>query len=188
MARRPDDPDDLPRPEDTGAQAAEPTPSDDERWAAIVAQLGDLGTDVDLDAPATAEPPPADAAPPRPAVTYPVAPGVADPRSTASPTPLGRDWQGSDQFDEAEAAVDDLEHFVPPDPGPVLGGDPLLTLGWLGAAGLPIGLLLALVFWPDVPTRWLQVAAALWVVSCGVLMWRLPRHRDPEDDDTGAVV
>jgi len=31
-------------------------------------------------------------------------------------------------------------------------------------------------------------AAAVWMVACGLLMWRLPRHRDPEDDDTGAVV
>src|SRR4051794_31373019 len=165
MARRPDDPDDVPRPEDAGA-AAEHPPSEDERWAAIVAQLGDLGADIDLDAPAAADPPPADAASPRPAVTYPVAPGVADPRGPGSSPPSGRDWQGSDQFDDAESAVDDLEHFVPPDPGPVMGGDPLLTLGWLGAAGIPVALLLTLVLWPDVPTRWLQIAAFLWMVAC----------------------
>jgi len=205
MAPRPDDPYDGVQP--TGEDVPPPTagvppdglpdhapsaPSDDDVWAAIVADLGDLeGYE---DPPGTAEP---EVAPPAAAsgLSFPVAPWVADRRvvrpaqEPREPRELsGRDWDGTSQIDDAEATVDSEEHFVPPDPGPVLGGDPLLTMAWFAAVGVPIFLLVVLVAWRDAPLALVQAAAGVFVVGIGVLVWRMPHRRDPDDDDTGAVV
>ena len=58
----------------------------------------------------------------------------------------------------------------------------------LAPAGVPIFLLIVLVVWRDAPPALVQAAAALFVVGVGVLLWRMPHRRDPDDDDTGAVV
>ena len=218
MASRPDDPDDGAQP--TGADvppSSRPDPADpatapsdtpaghdapvertdDEVWAEIVAELGDLGGPDGVGQSPEAEivPPGAAAAEPGTGLSFPVAPWVADRRVVrpaqgppAEPEPSGRDWDGTSQIDDAEAAVDAEEHFVPPDPGPVLGGDPLLTMAWCAAAGVPIFLLVVLVAWRDAPPALVQVAAAVFVIGIGVLLWRMPHRRDPDDDDTGAVV
>ncbi|GIG20540.1 hypothetical protein Cch01nite_12640 [Cellulomonas chitinilytica] len=200
MAARPDEPDDAVPPPDAGAP--EPTPDgsaregrgdDDEQWAAIVAQLGDLaeydGSEDEEPSPAPEDAPPPDAA--RPSLSFPVAPWVAEPRvirPAQDEAMTGRDWDGTSQYDDAEAAVDAEEHFVPPDPGPVLGGDPLLTMAWLAAAGMPIFLLVVVVAWRSAPQALVQAAAVVFVLGVGVLVWRMPHRRDPGDDDSGAVV
>ena len=165
MAPRPDDSDDGVQP--TGADvppsspeasgelpdhAAPPEPTDDEVWAAIVAELGDLdGYDGAEQSPEPESVPPTGASPePTSGLSFPVAPWVADrrvvrPAADATPELSGRDWDGTSQIDDAEASIDAEEHFVPPDPGPVLGGDPLLTMAWCAAAGMPIFLLIVLV-------------------------------------------
>ncbi|KQY47808.1 hypothetical protein [Cellulomonas sp. Root137] len=213
MAPRPDDPDEGVQP--TGADeppaaglpagppdgppdhAAPPPLSDEEVWAAIVADLGELdGFDEAQDPPAAPTAPPSGTtAEPATGLSFPVAPWVADRRvvrpaqePTREPELSGRDWDGTSQIDDAESAVDAEEHFVPPDPGPVLGGDPLLTMAWFAAAGVPVFLLVVLVAWRDAPPALVQAAAALFVVGVGVLLWRMPHRRDPGDDDTGAVV
>jgi hypothetical protein len=166
------------RPDDTGDAPDRGDPPDDEvaeRWAEIVADLGPLGAGDEPDR--TADPDPGVG----PAVTYPVAPWVA--ARPAARELSGRDWAGTDDIDAAEAEIDEREHFVPPDPGPVLGGDPLLTMAWLGAAGVPIGLILVLVVWRDAPAVLMQAAGVVFVLSCALLVWRMP-HR-PEDDDRG---
>ncbi|MDM7831403.1 hypothetical protein [Cellulomonas edaphi] len=198
MAPRPDDPDepalgpdaDVPGPEDIGSSAhaddpATPAPDgpperapevvDDEQWAAIVAQLGEVDS---TDAPS------------RPALDFPVAPWVegAHVVRPAEQAPAGRDWDGTSQYDDAEAAVDEADSFVPPDPGPVLGGDPLLTMAWFAAAGMPLFLLVVLVAWRDAPAALVQAACAVFVLGVAALVWRMPHRRDPDDDDTGAVV
>ncbi len=166
-------------------------PVDDERWARIVAELDDVDSA-------------ADAAASR-GLDFPVAPGVdspfrdgsrvvrpaqgdaaepADPLSAAT----GRDWDGTSQYDEAEASVDEQEGFVAPDPGPVLGGDPLLTMAWFAAAGVPMLLLVVLVAWRDAPALLIQVACVVFVLGVAVLVWRMPARRDRQDDDDGAVV
>jgi hypothetical protein len=209
MAARPDEPDDAVPPPDAGAP--EPPPdgpssaahgaghetgreSDDEQWAAIVAQLGDLadydGSDEGVSDPtATDEETPTDG--PAPTLSFPVAPWVAEPR-VVRPAPdeamTGRDWDGTSQYDDAEATVDAEEHFVPPDPGPVLGGDPLLTMAWFAAVGMPLFLLVVLVAWRSAPSALVQAAAVVFVLGIGVLVWRMPHRRDPDDDDSGAVV
>jgi hypothetical protein len=174
MAARHDDTGDAPdRGEPSGDEVAE-------RWAEIVADLGPLDATDDPDAP----PDPDGRA--GPAVTYPVAPWVG--ARPAARELSGRDWAGTDETDAAEAEVDDREHFVPPEPGPVLGGDPLLTMAWLGAGGIPIGLLLVLIVWRDAPTAVLQAAGVVFVLSCALLVWRMPHGRDDDGGGPGAVV
>ena len=95
----------------------------DERWAEIVADLGE-GEDVAWPA---AEPVPDEPGPRGGHVVR-----AADERVLS-----GRDWDGTEQIDAAEDAVDEQEHFVPPDPGPVLSGDPLRILTWSVAIGVP---------------------------------------------------
>lgn len=147
----------------------------DERWAEIVA---DLGEPEQADWPS--DEPPADAAEPRAGHVV----RAADERALT-----GRDWDGTDQFDAAEAAVDEEEHFVPPDPGPVLSGDPLRILTWTVAIGVPVLYVVLLVAWRD-PPRWLApVATVLLVAAIGVLVWRMPHSRDRgSGPDSGAVV
>jgi len=96
-----------------------------------------------------------------------------------------RDWDAGDE----PADGDDVEGgFVPPDPGPVLGGDPLLTMAWAGVIAVPLVLVASTVLNYAVPT-WLFVAiGAVFVAGVGVLVSRLPSHRPTDDDDNGAVV
>jgi hypothetical protein len=203
MAPRPDDPDDGVPP--TGADGPPPSPdetpdhpapTDEDAWAAIVAQLSELDGYDGADEPDSPEQP-EEPTPTAPAagLSFPVAPWVAERRvvrpaqdPTPAPELTGRDWDGTAQFDDAEAAADADAHFVPPDPGPVLGGDPLLTMAWFAAAGMPIFLLVVLVAWRDAPAALVQAAAVVFVLGIGVLVWRMPHRRDPDDHDTGAVV
>lgn len=190
MAPRPDDPDDAaPAP---GADAprdgvpGDHEPTDDERWAQIVADLGDLDALDDLEAFTTLE----DGGLPIRSDDARVVRPAEQPEPPARPELAGRDWDGTAQYDEAEATVDAHEHFVPPDPGPVLGGDPLLTMAWFAAAGMPLFLLIVLIFWRSAPIALVQAAALVFVVGVAVLVWRMPQRRDPDDHDpdNGAVV
>jgi hypothetical protein len=187
MAPRPDDPDDAaPAPGADAPRDGAPhdhEPTDDERWAQIVAELGELDALDDLDAYTALE----EGTPTRTEDVRVVRPAErADPPAELS----GRDWDGTAQYDDAEATVDAHDHFVPPDPGPVLGGDPLLTMAWFAAAGMPVFLLLVLIFWQDAPIALVQAAALVFVIGVAVLVWRMPQRRDPDDHDpdNGAVV
>lgn len=205
--RRRDEPDATPSADRPAGDA----PVTDEQWAEIVAGLADVpdpdgssgsatagtGPDDDAQAPSTTT---------GPAVTYPVAPWVRDPRvvrrsraeqpeeddepAEGGWTPsTGRDWDATAQISEAERSVDESEHFVPPDPGPVLGGDPLLTMAWFAVGGMPLFWLVAVAFWRAVPTALLQASGVVFVLGLAVLLWRMPHRRDDsQDDDTGAVV
>ena len=179
----------------------------DARWAEIVAELGDLDDpDDDLlrdadeasrggsarpapDEGSTSVPPhrrradDRDDAPGSSArIIRPAAPEPDDVEAGGE-VPLGpRSWAPDPARDEAD------DHFVPPDPDPVLGGDPLLTLAWSAVLGVPLMALLVALFWHSVPDVVLQVAGAAFLLGVGLLFWRMPHHRDPDDDDTGAVV
>ena len=142
----------------------------DERWAEIVAELGEPD---EADPPDETAPPSADHA----------IPG-GDARVLS-----GRDWDGTEQFDAAEEAVDEQEHFVPPDPGPVLGTDPLAVLTWSVAIGAPVLYVILLVAWHDPPGWLAPVAGVLLLVAIAVLVWRMPHTRDHDSGpDSGAVV
>ncbi|GEL93804.1 hypothetical protein [Cellulomonas composti] len=170
---------------------------DDDRWAQIVAQLGDVDAAAERrsaeDAAITS-----DERPDKPGgLDFPVAPGVDSPWTSdarivrpARDEGTGRDWDGTSQYDDAEAKVDDEEGFVPPDPGPVLGGDPLLTMAWFAVAGVPVFLLVVLIAWRSAPPAFIQAACIVFVLGVGLLLWRMPDRREPGEsgDDSGAVV
>lgn len=145
----------------------EPSPADDKQWQDIISRLGDLHVTV------------------HDPTSHVVRPARDIPSD--SPPLSGRDWDGTTQMDAATAAMDAEEHFIPPEPPPVLGGDPLLTLAWAAVLGVPTLWLVMLIIWTDSP-RWVGFSsAAVFLAGLGVLFWRMPRHRDPADDD-GAVV
>ena len=186
MVRRPDD-DDEPRDEPVARGSSDASDGDattsppgsptgfDERWAELVAQLGepDAAGQPAVEPPATGEEQRRGGHVVRPA---------GEPRELS-----GRDWAGSDQYDAAEEAVDDLEHFVPPDPGPVRPSDPLRGLTWGIAIGVPLLYVLMLLVWHGAPGWVAPVAGVLFVAAVAVLVWRMPARRT-DDDDSGAVV
>ena len=92
-----------------------------------------------------------------------------------------RAWAPDPDVEEAET------HFTPPDPGPVLGGDPLLTMAWSAVVGVPLLLMLAVVVWRNMPTIVLQLAGVAFLAGVGLLVWRMPRDRE-DDAGPGAVV
>lgn len=92
-----------------------------------------------------------------------------------------RAWAPDPAVEEAE------NHFVPPEPEPVLGGDPLLTMAWAAAVGVPLLLVVAVLVWRDVPTIVLQIAGVAFLTAVGLLLWRMPHDRD-HDAGPGAVV
>ncbi|MCL2466835.1 MAG: hypothetical protein FWF02_13505 [Micrococcales bacterium] len=100
----------------------------------------------------------------------------------------GRDWDGTEQIDAAEREVDGQEHFVPPEPPPILGGDPLLTMAWFAALGIPAFWLVLLLLWPSADRVVVHASIVVFVAGVAVLFWRMPHRRDPDDDETGAVV
>ena len=122
---------------------------------------------------------------------------AAEPAAELDDATVAARWEGiiselADPGDPRSWAPDpDVEeagnHFVPPDPGPVLGGDPLLTMAWSVVVGVPLLMMLSVVVWRDVPTIVMQTAGVGFVVAVGLLLWRMPR--DHEDDaGPGAVV
>ncbi|ACZ31020.1 hypothetical protein Xcel_2001 [Xylanimonas cellulosilytica DSM 15894] len=167
------------------ADGAERLPDDDveARWADIVAQLGEL----DATAPAGDGTPPADPpAPARPATGSPAQTGHVVARA-----PGPRDWPATP---DVEALEDAESHFTPPDPGPVVTGrDPLSTLAWSCAVGIPLLAVVALIVRSIVPglhvPGWTgPLAAVAFLAAVAVLVWRMPQRRDPDDHDDGAVV
>lgn len=183
MAVRPHDPDGEP---DDGARDEEQgTARDaevDREWYDIVARLqadAPPGTAPDDDR-RRSEPPHEPRLPASSAAAAEDAPPAGRPPGTPSPTDP-RAWSRDPEVEEQET------HFQPPDPGPVLGGDPLLTMAWAAVVGAPLLFLLSVTFWRSAPAVLLQVAAALFVGGLGVLLWRMPHRRD-DDSGPGAVV
>lgn len=152
------------------------------RWADIVAQLGPLDEPTDAEG---ADEPAGDTG------TGP----AGDPRDDAVPpgrvvSPGPRDWPVTPEVEELEETE---SHFTPPEPEPVLSRDPLLTLAWAVVVGVPVLVVLGVVLRAAVPVLRIPgwsgpVAGVLFLVALGVLLWRMPHHRDPDDHGTGAVV
>ncbi|MDR0944998.1 MAG: hypothetical protein LBM66_02385 [Bifidobacteriaceae bacterium] len=105
--------------------------------------------------------------------------GWADVAGGPASPPGPRDW---------EAAADPAdEHFIPPEPPPVLDSEPLKVVAWAAIAAGLIGLALYFVLHLDwnvwVPRGLALLAAA----GIGTLLWRMPRDRE-NPDDPGARV
>jgi hypothetical protein len=91
---------------------------------------------------------------------------------------------------EIERAVhgSDGGHFVPPEPPPIPRPDLPGRLAWAGVLAGPVLLLLCALFWQSVP-QWVVGAIVTGIVGgFGYLVWRLPRSRDRDDPDDGAIV
>lgn len=162
-----------------GASDRDPSdePDDvDARFAELVASLDEVEDLPPSENPERDEP----EGPARgPGLTYPVAPWVA-----AGP----RDWDATGQLAEAEDDVDALDAFVPPDPGPVTGSDPLVTMAWLAAAGIPALSFVLFLVWRSAPPVIFQAGGIVCLAGIVLLLWRMPARRDPDDHDSGAVV
>lgn len=84
--------------------------------------------------------------------------------------------------------MEEDDQFVAPDPGPVSSPDPFLNLGWILLAGGLFLILGSLMLWPGAPRSFHILLAAGVLVGAAILTWRMPKHKDHDDDDAGAVV
>ncbi|WP_269940095.1 hypothetical protein [Arthrobacter sp. HY1533] len=91
-----------------------------------------------------------------------------------------RDYAAADDEDEEGG-------FVPEDLPSLRNSEPAIVLSWIGAAGAPLFLVFASIFWRSVPMTLVLCAVAAFVAGVGYLIYRLPAHRDHDDGD-GAVV
>jgi hypothetical protein len=170
---------DRDEPESPTAASSEPLADADveARWAEIIDRLGEVDAPDDV-------PRAHDEGAAGPRLVVPVTPEPEE-------RPAGpRDWPTTP---EIEALEEDESHFTPPEPEPVLSHDPLLTLAWALAVGVPVLTVLGVIVRSLVPTlaipSWLgPLAGALFMAGVAVLVWRMPHRRDPEDTDPGAVV
>ncbi|QIK83699.1 hypothetical protein [Sanguibacter sp. HDW7] len=96
--------------------------------------------------------------------------------------PIGpRDHAASE---EEIALEDEQSHFVPPDPGPILGGDPVLTTAWFAVAAGILALVASALLVRVMPSVVAWIGAGLLAGGAGVLLWRLPHERgDSRGDD-----
>ncbi|MFE7509087.1 hypothetical protein [Promicromonospora sp. NPDC057488] len=115
----------------------------------------------------------------------------AEPGRTRPDQPSGpRDWPLSP---EAEAEEEADSHFTPPEPPALLSRDPLLTMAWSFVVGIPVLAVIGMIVSAAVPAVSIpplagQIGLGLFVAGLGVLIWRMPHQRDPDDDGPGAVV
>lgn len=147
----------------------EPTPEPDDvdvRFAEIAASLGDLTV------------PPAEPAQAR----------LDEEAEGAGPPPVVPGPRDFELAPETDLDDDEGPGFVPDEPAAVSAGDPVLVLGWSGLVGSVLVVLAYLLLWRGMPGAFLGIAGVVFVLAVGLLVWRLPGRRDPEDHDDGAVV
>lgn len=163
------------------------------RWADIVATLGDMDAPR-ADAEAGGGEKPAESSQTSRPGDEADAAGLPDAEpGTESRVilPAGpRDWPLSP---EAEALEEAEAHFTPPEPPPLMSRDPLLTMAWSFVVGVPVLAVIGVIVAAAVPAIAIpplvgQIGVGLFVAGLGVLIWRMPHQRDPDDDGPGAVV
>lgn len=97
---------------------------------------------------------------------------------TAMDEPSGpRDWSPGEEADNEDT------DYVPEEPPSVFSGRPDRVLAWIVVAGLPLLMLVCVIFKVALPSFawWVFIAAELGALL--YLGWTLPRHRrDPWDD------
>lgn len=101
-----------------------------------------------------------------------------------------RDWPLTPEIEALEEAE---SHFTPPEPPPLMSRDPLLTMAWSFVVGVPVLALVGMIVSAamssvSIPPLAGQIGLGLFVAGLGVLIWRMPHQRDPDDDGPGAVV
>jgi len=157
--------------------------SDDAAWQAIVDELGPLTL------------PPADS---KSTQTSP----ETDESASDIPARASSSWRGPDDPQRSLAEIFNDDHlgleqdddesledgFTPPDPGPILDGDPLLTMAWFGAVGGPLILFILALFWRSAPSWLFWSAGVMALAGLSVLIWRMPHSRESDDFDDGARV
>ena len=174
------------------------------RWADIVATLGDLGASRADGAADDPEKPAESSQTSRPddeSIADDGAGDRADDRAgdrADEPAPGSRvilpagprDWPLTPEIEALEEAE---SHFTPPEPPPLLSRDPLLTMAWSFVVGVPVLALVGMIVSAamssvSIPPLAGQIGLGLFVAGLGVLIWRMPHQRDPDDDGPGAVV
>lgn len=177
-----------------GAGTPNPGGTDDEVWRDLVARLNEPA-DSFLDAPAAPAPSPGAG----PAADVPNTLGVTDfdPlgvwQNQEAPAPM-EPPRAHDSVGTAASpgprdyvAEDDDEGFVPAELPSLANSEPAIMLSWIGAAGGPIFLVIAAIFWRQIPMMLIVGVIAGFLAGTGYLLYRLPNHRDHDSGD-GAVV
>ena len=96
--------------------------------------------------------------------------------------------QGAGDAGPRDYDADDLdEEFVPEELPSLAGSEPAIVMAWIGAAGGPIFLVLAAIFWRGIPLLGVMGVIVAFLVGTGYLLFRLPKNRDHDSGD-GAVV
>lgn len=108
-----------------------------------------------------------------------------DPLGLSSPAAPPSSGDGPRDYVTDPDVEEELDSFVPEDPGPLSEADPRLALAWAGAAGSPLLIVLLLIFWRSAPQPVWWVLIAGFVTGIGYLLWQLP-HRSDDDYDDGA--
>ncbi len=90
-------------------------------------------------------------------------------------------------LDESEQQQENAE-FVPPDPGNVLSKDPVRNLAWAAVLLGPITIIFGSIFWPNGGTLVAQISGLAFLAGIAALLWRMPKSRNPLDDDPGAII
>ena len=188
-----DEPDRGPRPPDAGATPAAPAaeaasaqPSTDgsptDGAPTDGAPAGGSGRSATPPAPPDPSPAPAPPPPvPRPRPQhFRFEGGTSTPGEPVEPVGPPPSWRSPEPVDEPE------EHFQPGPTAPLPAGD-LQFWGILaGLVGGPLMLVYLVLFHREGNPLWMLAAVGITVAGFGLLVQRLPRHRD--DDDDGAVL
>lgn len=102
---------------------------------------------------------------------------------TAMDDPSGLESSGPRDWSPGEEAEDEDTDYVPEEPPSVFSGRPDRVLAWIVVAGVPLLMLVCVLFKVALPSFawWVFIAAELGALL--YLGWTLPRHRrDPWDD------
>ncbi|MBP2414998.1 hypothetical protein JOF48_003797 [Arthrobacter stackebrandtii] len=77
--------------------------------------------------------------------------------------------------------------FVPEELPSLRNSDPAIMMSWIGAAGGPLFLVFASIFWRQAPLLLVIGVIMAFIAGTGYLLYRLPNSRDHDGGD-GAVV
>lgn len=79
-------------------------------------------------------------------------------------------------------SVSEDEEFVPAEPAHLHSFEPALVIAWLGVVAGPFGMVVASMFFSPIPLAVVIVLVLFFLTGVGYLIYRLPEHRDHNDD------